>query len=84
MRATAIPQTWRANAIALVMGLALIGLGAALAHSETPHPIPPVAAPPAQQAAVPGFVCHASPGDWCDLRDWSGFGTPTASSSKPQ
>lgn len=84
MRATAIPQTWRANAVALAMGLAIIGLGAALAHSQTIDPAQPVATQPAQQAAASGFVCHAAPGAWCDLRDWSGFGAPSAASLQPQ
>jgi hypothetical protein len=25
---------------------------------------------------APNFVCHAQPGTWCDLRDWTGFGQP--------
>ena len=73
MHAKAIPFSWRANAIALAMGLAIIGLGASLAHADGTA-TPPVATPQArQQALAPDFVCHAPPGAWCDLRDWRGF-----------
>lgn len=74
MHAKAIPFSWRANVIALAMGLAIIGLGASLAHADSKAATPPVATQEArQQALAPDFVCHAPPGAWCDLRDWQGF-----------
>ena len=36
MKATAIAFPWRENALALALGLAIIGIGAGLAHSQTP------------------------------------------------
>jgi len=79
MRSISIPFAWRANAIALAFGLAIIGLGAGLGHSQTANPAnPPAATRQAQQAAAPGFVCDAHPGGWCDLRDWSHFGQTAA------
>lgn len=82
MKATATSFPWRTNAIAVAMGLTIIGLGAAIAHSETMvQPSPPVAAQSAQQATAPDFTCHAQPGAWCDLRDWSGFANAYSSVS---
>lgn len=79
MQAKAIPLSWRANAIALALGLAIIGLGASLAHADGKTTTPPVATQQArQQALAPDFVCHALPGAWCDLRDWRGFGLQPA------
>ena len=66
MKATSIAFPWRENALALALGLAIIGLGAGFAHSQT-------RATPAQQATAPAFSCQAQPGNWCDLRDWRGF-----------
>lgn len=75
MQVKAIPLSWRANAIALAMGLAMIGFGANLGHSATQTTTPPAVTQPArQQALAPDFICHAPPGTWCDLRDWRGFG----------
>jgi hypothetical protein len=75
MRAKAILFPWRANAMALALGLAVIGFSASLAHPETnaaPN-LPAVTQQATQQAAAPDFICHARPGAWCDLRDWRGF-----------
>jgi hypothetical protein len=79
MTAKSITFPWRENALALALGLAIIGLGAGFAHSQTP-------AAPAQQAAAPGFSCQAQPGSWCDLRDWRGFAQTFSQpeSSQPQ
>ena len=73
-RATAIPLTWRANAIALALGLAIIGLGAGLTHSApTTSSRPSIAQILQPQVGAPDFICHAPPGGWCDLRDWRGL-----------
>jgi hypothetical protein len=73
-KATAIPYPWRANAIALALGLAIIGFGAGLAHPAARTPSRPSIAQILQpQAGAPDFICHAPPGGWCDLRDWSGL-----------
>jgi hypothetical protein len=68
-RAIAIPLAWRANAIALALGLTIIGIGASLAHSEPGK----ASNRPAIAYNAPDFICHAPPGAWCDLRDWSGL-----------
>ncbi|HEV8015545.1 MAG TPA: hypothetical protein VGP48_08415 [Stellaceae bacterium] len=74
-QATAIPLPWRANAIALALGLTIIGLAAGLAHSNPAQaPSRPTIAQILQpQVGAPDFICHAPPGAWCDLRDWSGL-----------
>jgi hypothetical protein len=74
MTAKSIALPWRENALALALGLAIIGFGAGLAHSQTPAAQPTSAQ--TQQATAPvasGFSCQAEPGSWCDLRDWRGF-----------
>jgi hypothetical protein len=73
-RATAISLPWRANAIALALGLTIIGLGAGLAHSNPGK----VQNRPEIAYTAPDFICHAPPGAWCDLRDWSGLDRPAA------
>jgi hypothetical protein len=78
MRPRAIPFSFRANAVALGLGLAIVGLAAGLAHPETTTvPTRPAAIQAASPVpTAPNFVCHAQPGTWCDLRDWTGFGQP--------
>ncbi len=69
MRATAIRLPSSSLMLALGLSLAAIIGCATLARAESD-----VARGAAVTAAAPtGFVCHASPGDWCDLRDWSGM-----------
>ena len=75
MRAKAIQSPW--PAIALVLGL---GVGAAISVASLARAdvAASQAQPPAAQTAgstqtAQGFVCHAQPGSWCDLRDWSGM-----------
>jgi hypothetical protein len=76
MRATtAASSVWRAYAIAFGLGLAIAGMGAGLAHAADGNE---AAAPQIQiaQGLLPvapnnAFVCHAQPGGWCDLRDWT-------------
>jgi hypothetical protein len=86
--ATAVSSIWRAYALAFGLGLAILGMGAGLAHaqsSETAAPSQIVSTQITQGLLSPlpnnAFVCHAKPGGWCDLRDWRGvaqaFG-PTA------
>ncbi len=78
MRATAIPFPWRANAATVALGFAIIGLGAGLAHPEALKAQSQSARllrAVLQQADVLELVCQARPGGWCDLRDWTGFGT---------
>ena len=74
--ATAVSSVGRAYALAFGLGLAIAGIGASLVHAETK-----VSQPTAQGLVYPapdnGFVCHAKPGGWCDLRDWRGFGQTT-------
>jgi hypothetical protein len=76
MRATtAVSSVWRAYALAFGLGLAIAGIGVGLAHAETNSPVSQQTAQGALPAAPDnGFVCHAKPGGWCDLRDWRGFG----------
>jgi hypothetical protein len=87
--ATAVSSVWRAYALAFGLGLAIVGMGAGLAHSQSTEPSGPTQIAPAQiapaqiaQGLLPpvpdnSFVCHAQPGGWCDLRDWRGFGQAT-------
>ena len=65
MRAKAMRLPSSSLMLALGLSLATIIGCATLARAESDA---------ARGAAAPtGFVCHASPGDWCDLRDWSGM-----------
>jgi hypothetical protein len=90
MRATiAVSSVWRAYALAFGLGLAFLGMGVGLAHAQSIDPSGPsqIASPqiaPVQLAQgllppVPdnSFLCRATPGGWCDLRDWRGFGRAT-------
>jgi hypothetical protein len=55
--------------LALGLGLATILGVASLARAEfKASPATTVA-----QMTDDNFVCHAHPGGWCDLRDWSGM-----------
>jgi hypothetical protein len=80
MRATtAVSSVGRAYALAFGLGVAILGMGAGLAHAQ-PTQIASTQIAPIQIARgllppLPGnsFVCHAQPGGWCDLRDWRGF-----------
>ena len=69
---------WRLYATVLALGAAISLLSFGVARSETlSSPQGQVAAPSAPTPAwAQGFVCHAQPGGWCDLRDWRGFGEP--------
>lgn len=75
MKATAISDPGRASALALGLGLAIIGLSAGLAHSAPMkgHSRPSIAQVLHPQAGAPDFVCHAPPGAWCDLRGSSAY-----------
>ena len=75
MKATVISMPWRANALALALGLAIIGLGGGLAHSNPARVSarPSIAQVFHPQAGAPDFVCHAPPGAWCDLRGTSAY-----------
>jgi hypothetical protein len=85
MRATtAVSSVWRAYALAFGLGLAILGMGVGLAHAQSTETSGPTQIAPTQiaQGLLPplpdnSFVCHARPGGWCDLRDWSGFGQAT-------
>ena len=68
-QAKAIRSPSPSLALALGLGLAtVIGcVTLARAESDAAQTAPTTANAPA------GFVCHAAPGDWCDLRDWSGM-----------
>lgn len=72
----------RAEIAALLVGLAISVAGAQLAHSATlpAQPGQTATAPQPQVhqqvAGAPTYTCPAKPGDWCDLRDWSGYGQP--------
>ena len=73
--ATAVSSVYRANALAIALGLAILGMGVGLAHAETGQP---ASSPQLAQGLLPSlpnnsFVCHAQPGGWCDLRDWRGL-----------
>jgi hypothetical protein len=53
-------------------------MGAGLAHSQ---PVQPQQQSLIAEGLLPSlpndsFVCHARPGGWCDLRDWSRFSEP--------
>ncbi|HEY1506033.1 MAG TPA: hypothetical protein VGF92_17140 [Stellaceae bacterium] len=79
--ATVVSSVWRAYALAFGLGLAILGMGAGLAHAQStatsaPTQItqPQVAAGLLPAAPDNSFVCHAKTGGWCDLRDWRGFG----------
>jgi hypothetical protein len=57
-----IKTVWQAWGLSLALGMAILGMGFGLAHAESQL---------AQQSSAPNeFVCHAKPGNWCDLRDW--------------
>ncbi len=71
--ATAVSSVYRAYALAFALGLAILGMGVGLAHANSR---PPVATQQIAQGLLPSlpnnsFVCHARPGGWCDLRDWT-------------
>jgi hypothetical protein len=81
MRAKPIAAVQNRNLVGFALGLAIVALGAALAHAAPPAPQnqPSVAAIPAAPSPAPAnFVCHAQPGGWCDLRDWNGFAAAVA------
>jgi hypothetical protein len=81
MRATAaVSSVWRAYAVAFGLGLAIVAMGAGLAHAQSSGTAAPtqIAATQIAQGLLPplpnnSFICHARPGGWCDLRDWRGF-----------
>jgi len=79
MRATtAVSTVWRAYALAFGLGLAIVGMGAGLAHSQPTSGPTQIAPTQIAQGLLPpapdnSFICHAKPGGWCDLRDWRGF-----------
>ena len=57
-------------ALSLGLGLAILGMGIGLAHAEkqlTQQQIGSSLVP----TSANEFTCHAQPGGWCDLRDWS-------------
>lgn len=80
MRAKTIALPRQIPMGALLLGLAIGVAGAGLAHSATlpAQPSQAAAAPAVHQqlAWAPDYTCQAKPGDWCDLRDWRGFGQP--------
>ena len=86
MRAsTAVSPVERAYALAFGLGLAIVAMGAGLAHAQPTGTSGPTQIATTQTAqclpsAAPdsSFVCRARPGGWCDLRDWRGFGQATA------
>ena len=67
MRARTLQYSWPAIAAALglAFGAAISAVSVAWADEASRQ---------APQSAVEEFVCHAQPGGWCDLRDW----TPSA------
>jgi hypothetical protein len=74
--ATAVSSVWRAYAVALVLALGVLAMGVGLAHSQ---PVQPAERSLVAEGLLPpvpndSFICHAQPGGWCDLRDWSRFG----------
>jgi hypothetical protein len=76
-RTKTMETPWRLYATVLVLGAAISLLSFGVARSETPSPQTQAAAATAPTPAwAQGFVCHAQPGGWCDLRDWRGFGEP--------
>lgn len=82
MKTKAILPKSRDGAMALALSLALaipslVVIGVGWVEAQTPQAQGAVAAPK-QQAAQPDFVCQAQPGNWCDLRDWRGFGQPVS------
>jgi hypothetical protein len=76
MKAKAIPFPWRENALALALGLAIIGFSAGWVHAQPPQAQSQIAS--SELPAPSDFTCHAKPGTYCDLRDWRGFGQPLA------
>ncbi len=71
--ATAVSSMWRAYALAFGLSLAIVGMGAGLAHAQSTEPAGPTQVAQGLLAPAPdnSFVCHAQPGGWCDLRDWA-------------
>ena len=77
MRVKTVAAVLRAYAIAFGLSLAVLGMGVGLAHAGQNQPAGQALATTGQLASGDqGFVCHAQPGSWCDLRDWSQFGGP--------
>jgi hypothetical protein len=79
--AAAVSSVDRAYGLAFALGLAILAMGVSLAHADSRPPAAPqqVATQQIAQGLLPSppndsFVCHARPGGWCDLRDW----TPSA------
>ena len=75
MRAKAIQSPWPSIALAMGLILGAVISTASLARADVTSG---QAQPPAvQTAGTPqadnDFICHAQPGGWCDLRDWSGM-----------
>lgn len=75
MRTRAIQSPWPSIALALGLGLGVVISAASLARADlaATQTQPPVVQTVGQPQASTGFVCHAQPGGWCDLRDWSGM-----------
>lgn len=73
MRARAIRSPWPSIALALGLGLGIVIGAASLARADLAagQAQPPAAQTAGTPQAAKDFVCHAQPGGWCDLRDWS-------------
>ena len=87
MRPKAIQSPWPSIALAVGLALGAVISAATLARAdgvEGPAQQPAVQTADTLQAGT-GFVCHAQPGGWCDLRDWSGMdrGPATLQSQLP-
>jgi hypothetical protein len=80
---TAVSSVWRAYALAFGLGLAIAGMGVGLAHAGSPETASPTQIAQGLLAPAPNnsFVCHAQPGGWCDLRDWTQWANNPVSQS---
>jgi hypothetical protein len=85
--AAAVSSVYRADGLAFALGLAILAIGVSLAHADSRPSAAPlqVATQQIAQGLLPSlpndsFVCHAQPGGWCDLRNW----TPSANHNVTQ
>ena len=74
MNAKSLSPGWQDLALALGLGLGLIIAAAGVVRADTTGQPQTVTGQVASAPQIPAnFVCHAQPGGWCDLRDWSGM-----------
>jgi hypothetical protein len=87
MRAKSIQSSWPSIALALGLALGAVISATTLARADVAsgQVQPPTVRTADNQQAGTDFVCHAQPGGWCDLRDWSGIdrGPATLQSQLP-